>query len=234
MDTRRSSRWVRLAGIAALGAGVGLWVATGHWQWLVTPVAGWLVLLLGHGQVFVPQRERVTYLPARWRHHTLDESRRERTADWLGIVALFTGLVAWAWTGYWWLAVIGLAIWIGVTFATMHRQERRQRGRIDAAAAGVHEGIAHYEATNWPEALAAFDRVITSCGDDPTPTVRAYVATALYDKGLTLSRTGDAEGARAIYEHLVRHYAHDTTADAQQRVADARERLGLSRPEYEG
>ncbi|MQA03202.1 MAG: tetratricopeptide repeat protein [Streptosporangiales bacterium] len=152
------------------------------------------MLLLGHGQVMVPQRERVSAMPARWRHHTLEEHRWERTVDWRHLCH----------------HAPPAAPRTQPAGGCVGRRTRRHR---------------ELRCGNWPEALATFDRVISTYGDDPTPKMRGYVATALYDRGLTLSQTGDTDEARARFEQLVRTYAHDTLPDAKQRVADAREQL---------
>ncbi|TDD84316.1 tetratricopeptide repeat protein [Actinomadura rubrisoli] len=209
----RLTKW-SMWGAPAVGA--GLWWATGHWQWIFSLVAVPSGVTVGYAMI-----EEGIGVPAAY--------RSEKVVKIIGYMVIVAGLISWAWTARWWLAVVGCGLGFGTSRAMSIRQNGRNKKRVEIANALLGKGVGMGRASRSEEAIDFYQQVLSRFGDDPRGDLRECVAEALINTGAELCRLDRSAEAFDIYGHVISRFHIDIKPKIRKTVAKAvkeRNRIG--------
>lgn len=212
-------QWMRWSILGAIVAGSALWWATGHWQWIVTLLAAVLAAARG---ALLNETVEILAAPKNAKWHLLHARMSERVADWAATVVLAAGLVFWAWTGWWWPAVMGVVLCAATWLVTTLLQDRRNEALIRAADASLTKGIDLGEQGRDEEAIAEYRRIVAEFGDDPRGRMREYVAIAWFNLAGELVKLGRNSDAFDAYGQVISMFRGDMTPKVKNLVFEAK------------
>lgn len=210
----------RWAAFALLTAGLVLWIATGHWQWILLPIS--LLYAMTFTYLAILPRHVVAALAP---HKPVpDFTRGERLTEAAGLFVMLGGVNAWAWLGEWRFALTGAGVWATAAMWARLRAGRRRVRRYSATAALSKDAERLMEQGRFGQGAAAYEQSFSDTGISGTQALD-LVATALYSRAVDLERQGRREEATAAYLELLSRYSIVSTSTAAELVVQTRRRL---------